>query len=69
MNRERRVEGEERDLIDRRMLNQAVDDLVWAVGKSWGAGSVEHNLVRDIRDIIERVPAANAPAQNEGVGS
>ena len=43
--------------IDRTKLNAALNQLVDAVRKQWGIGSTEHNLVRDIVDIIARLPA------------
>lgn len=45
------------DLIDRADLKWRLDELIVAVAKTWGAGSTEHNLVRDICDALCRVPS------------
>lgn len=59
------------EYIDRAKLKQATDDLIVAVRNSWGIGSAEHNLVRDICDLIDRAPGAAlatvAAANDEGV--
>ena len=47
------------EYIERGKLKQATDDLVVAVRGSWGVGSAEHNLVRDICDLIARAPGVS----------
>jgi hypothetical protein len=59
------------EYIDRGKLKQATDDLIVAVRSSWGIGSAEHNLVRDICDLIACVPGVSlatvAAGDDEGV--
>lgn len=45
------------DLIDRAALRDKIDALIVAASRQWGVGSAEHNLVRDIGDVVARVPA------------
>lgn len=54
-----------RDLIDRQVLKSKLDDLIVAARNEWGVGSTEHNLIRDISDVIVRVPAALYPDRVE----
>lgn len=35
-------------------IQQKLDDLIAAASRHWGAGSEQHNLVRDVADAVSR---------------
>lgn len=50
--------GQREELVDRRVLQFKLDEVIDAVRREWGIGSTEHNLVRDISDALCRLPLA-----------
>lgn len=39
---------------DRRLVREKLDELILAARNHWGAGSEQHNLVRDVADALLR---------------
>ena len=56
----------DQQFIPRGPLLQAMDDLIVAVAQSWGRGSPEHNLIRDVDDVIRKLPFASSPSAQPG---